>query len=39
MKKIQIFMKRYNENRLQKNIIDRCCDFSLLEKVYNEYKK
>ena len=36
--KIKLFMKRYKEKTLQKNIVDRCCNFELLENIYNNYK-
>lgn len=38
LKKVFSFQSRYRNNLLHKNIIDRCCDFILLEEMCNKYK-
>ena len=39
IKKINYFQKRYRENNLPNNIIERTCNFKILEEKYNEWKK
>ena len=39
MNKIKWFMLQYNKNILPKRIMDRCCDFNLLEEKCKEYEK
>ena len=39
LKKINRFQKHYRQKRLYKNILDRCCDFKLLEEKSLKYKK
>lgn len=38
LKKIYSFQARYRNNNLQQNILDRCCNFILLEKMCKKYK-
>jgi len=38
-KKISTFVKRYEQGILDKRVMDRCCDFKLLEEKYLNYKK
>lgn len=39
LKKVKNFRTRYQKGLLQDNIMDRCCDFDLLEIKYLEYFK
>lgn len=36
-KKINIFQNMYRKGHLPKNILDRCCDFVLLEEKFKDY--
>ena len=36
-KKINLFQNMYRKGHLPKNILDRCCNFSLLEEKFKEY--
>lgn len=38
-KKINLFQNMYRKGHLSKNILDRCCDFLLLEEKFKEYNK
>lgn len=38
-KKIRHFQHQYNNNRLDSNILKRCCDFRLLEQKCKDYSK
>ena len=37
--KVNFFMSKYDTNKLSKRIMDRCCDFKLLEEKRKEYEK
>ena len=37
LKKIERFHEKYRKNQLSNNVVERCCDFELLEKKCNEY--
>ncbi len=37
--KVNFFMLKYDTNKLSKRIMDRCCDFNLLEEKCKEYEK
>jgi len=37
-KKIKHFQNMYRKGHLSKNILNRCCNFELLEKVFSEYE-
>ena len=39
MRKVKKFILQYNKNLLPKRIMDRCCDFNLLEKKCRQYEK
>ena len=39
LKKVKLFHDQYNDNNLNKNVFDRCCDFRLLEEKCSEYSK
>ena len=39
LNKVKQFQNRYNKNLLPKNILDRCCDYRLLESKCLEYIK
>ena len=39
MRKVKKFILQYNKNLLPKRIMDRCCDFKLLEEKCKEYEK
>lgn len=39
LKKVKLFHEQYNHNNLSKHILERCCDFRLLEKKCEEYSK
>ncbi len=39
MNKVKKFILQYNKNYLPKGIMDRCCDFNLLEEKCREYEK
>ena len=39
MRKVKKFILQYNKNLLPKRIMDRCCDFNLLEEKCKEYEK
>lgn len=38
IKKVNYFQKRYRENNLPSNIIERTCNFKILEEKYSEWK-
>lgn len=37
LKKINVFQNMYRKGHLSKNILDRCCNFILLEEKFKEY--
>ena len=37
--KVKFFILKYDTNKLSKRIMDRCCDFNLLEEKCKEYEK
>lgn len=37
LKKINVFQNMYRKGHLSKNILDRCCNFILLEEKFREY--
>jgi len=37
-KEIKHFHNMYRKGHLSKNILNRCCKFELLEKVFSEYE-
>lgn len=36
-KKIKLFQNMYRKGHLPQNVLDRCCNFSLLEEKFKEY--